>query len=124
MSKEALKARYEARTLKVERVPLPASEGDWHVRELSAPEDIAFNKGWDDHEKNGQQIAWFVVCAACDADGKRLFDDGDLAWLVEKVPGWVLKQVWRIGGKMNGLTKEATEELEKNSGTTPSGASS
>lgn len=124
MSKEALKARYESRALKVERVPLPPEEGEWYVKELSAPEDIAFNKAWDDHEKNGQQTAWFVCCAACDADGNRVFDDADLPWLVQHVPGWVLRQVWRTGGKLNGLTKEATEELEKNSATTPSGASS
>lgn len=109
---DSIRAAYEQRTAKTERVDLPGEPIEWHVREFGATEDIAFNKGWDEHKEKGTQFAYFAVQNACDASGKRLFADSDLDWVVERIPGPVLRKVWLKGGLLNGYVEE--EDAEKN----------
>jgi len=123
---EAIRAIFEKRKAKVEHVPLPPEVGEWYVREMTAAEYVEFNREYDEQVRRGRHLAWFASFAACDSAGVRMFEatDTDLQWIVAHVPGWVLGQVWSIGGRLNAITKEGEEALEKNSKTaTPESSS-
>jgi hypothetical protein len=120
----SIRQRYEERQRIVQPVPLAASEGEWFVREMGAAEFVAFNQAYEEHLKAGKHLAHFAVYGACDQDGGRLFETADIDWIIEHVPGWVLGEVWATGARLNHLTKNADEGLEKNSPTTRSESSS
>jgi hypothetical protein len=110
----SIRERYEQRQAQVEPVPLPRSEGEWFVHEMGSADFVAFNRGYDEQLKAGKHLAHFAAYGACDAAGQRLFANEDVDWIAANVPGWVLGQVWASGAKLNRLTVEAEQELEKN----------
>ena len=65
-----------------------------------------------------KMVARFVV----DSKGNPLFGDDDVEWLGNQSAA-ALERVFLAGMKLAGMTKDDVEELEKNSGSAPSGAS-
>lgn len=56
--------------------------------------------------------ARFLVLVLRDADGQRLFTDGD-AGAVGNLPASVLDRLFDVGRKLSGMTEEDVEELGK-----------
>jgi hypothetical protein len=64
----------------------------------------------------GKRASWRAKLASlllCDADGKRLFTDADVARLGKK-NAKALHEIWLAGQKLLMITDEEIEELEKN----------
>lgn len=109
--------------LKVERVEIPEWGGESvHIREITATErDLYEGRAL---EKKGlakyQDLrAGFLVLTLCDDQGRRLFEDSDLAE-VGKLPAGVADRLWGHAMRLNRMFKEDVEELAGNSGTAPS----
>ena len=115
---------------KAKKAPAPAHVPleipEW---ELTGP-DTAYIKVWSardrvkweelaagDKASKGDAITFGVLLALVGADGKPIFDAAaDLPWLQDQ-PAHLLLRIYREVGKVNKLTKEASEDLAKNSET-------
>lgn len=99
-----------------EEVEVPEWGGSVWVREMAAAE----RDQWEGTMVSRQGAERFknlralVVClTVCDADGKRLFTDGEIEQ-VGKLPVSGIDRVFEAASKLNRLTKQDVEELEKN----------
>jgi hypothetical protein len=71
-------------------------------------------------------VDWFplvVVTAACDADGKPIFTEADVAALCNK-SGEAIRRVAKAAADLNWLSKDKIEEAEGNSDAIPSASPS
>lgn len=91
------------------RVEVPEVGGHVHVRVLSAGERATLDFDSPDF------AARVTTLAACDAAGKRLFDDGAEKELAELEDGRVVFRVADAAVKHNALLKGDREEAAKNS---------
>jgi hypothetical protein len=114
-----------------QEVPVPEWGGQVRVKSLTAKEQNDFAQGFE-YEKHGSRLRLkpgqnygprLVVLCAVDADGSALFGDGDVVTLAGKSGKAVARLVEAIQ-KLNGMSEEEQEEIEKNSGAAPSGVSS
>ena len=66
--------------------------------------------------------ARLVVLVLCDENGERIFSDADVE-AVGELPADELDAIYDVGLRLNGMDKDATERLEKNSDQEPHGGS-
>jgi len=91
-------------------VPVPGVEGVF-VRKASARERLAAVA----IENTPDRIARIVVCAACDAEGKALFTEGDVDALMDGPEAGQLDAILKTFLETNGILPAAATEREKNS---------
>lgn len=103
-----------------EEVPVPEWGGSVLVWTLTGAERDAFEEAT--LQKRGKRReadlsnirARLAALAVRDADGKRLFGDSDVVALGRK-SARALDRVFAVAQRLNGITDEDVEELEKNS---------
>ena len=105
----------------IRRVDTPELGGDVYVRSVRASE---FNAMRAMSMSNGQVkedeiMARLVTLTACDAKGKRLFQDDDYQ-RVNALPIAPVFRIFRAAMKLNNISDDDVEEMAKNSRTTPS----
>ena len=66
-------------------------------------------------ENTPDRIARIVVCAACDAEGKALFTEGDVDALMDGPEAGQLDAILKTFLETNGILPAAATEREKNS---------
>ena len=105
--------------LKTDVVDVPEWGGSVNVRTMTGTERDSFEQGViQDGKTNLANIrARFCSIVIVDDDGKQLFTDADISALGAK-SGRALGRIFDVAQKLNGLTKDDFEELEKNSGKT------
>lgn len=105
----------EADDKRIEKVDVPEWGGHVFVRTLTGAERDAFERDWTgaDGQVNANFRAKLAARAICFEDGKRVFADGDVGPLGEKSSA-ALDRVFAVAIRLNGLTKDDVEELEKN----------
>lgn len=94
-------------------VEVPEWGGSVFVRTLTSAERDAY-EAWC-LKKNGGKLARsvFIVWTCCDETGKPIFTTADLPSL-NQVPSYVLERVFDAAMKINKITAEDVEALEKN----------
>lgn len=121
LTKESIR---KAHDFKVEKVFTPewGEEGDYvFVKTLSAQEKDAldnlifsFNQETGEMERNSENFrSKWAVKVTCDEEGNLLFTEEDLEWLVTK-SSKPLQRIFSAAQKLNNVTKEEMEEMEKN----------
>lgn len=113
-------------------VPVPEWGGEVWVRTLPGTERDAFEASlWKakGRGRNRETVrdatnysAKLAALAICDEQGKRLFSEVDVAALARKSSA-ALNRVVGEAMALNGMTEDAVEDAEGNSGTAPSGGS-
>lgn len=109
-------------------IPCPEWGCTLHVRTLTGEERDEFEEGSLVAKGKKKEIslrnirARLVELSACDETGKPVFRPGDAKRLGEKSAA-VLDRLFAAAQKLNGITDEDVEELEKNSASARSGAS-
>lgn len=101
-----------AADFKVEEVPVPEWGGSVFVRTLSAGE----RDRWELYLLEGKREdvrATLAARAACDAEGKLLFEPADIKALSAKSAA-ALSRIFDAAIKLNKVSKDDVEELEKN----------
>jgi len=108
----------EADDLPTKEIDIPEWGGKAHIRIMTGAERDRFEM---EASKLQQGIApkvsfraRFAATILCDKDGKRIFDDRDIAALSRK-SGAVLDRVLAEGMEHNKVREEDVEELAKNS---------
>ena len=107
-------------------IPVPEWDTDVEIRILSTKERTTFQQRHAKAMEKGLNplfAAQLVVLACVGEDGKPLFTEADMAWLLEKsglAVERIADEVWTI----NKLGKQEQEGAEKNSVPTPTADSS
>lgn len=109
-----------AKDLNTETVSVPEWGGDVVIRELTGSERDTFEQ--TTYVRNGKNFEVNMkdmrarLCSMCivDADGKRMFSDGEIKSLSGK-SSRALDRVFSACSKLNGLGKDDQDELSKNS---------
>jgi hypothetical protein len=107
--------------IKTEEVYVAEWGGSVTVRGLTAAGRDAYEASIISH--NGKKVqldkrnirAKLVVMSVIDADGKRMFSDGDATALGEKNAA-ALDTIYAVAARLSGLSAADEEELAKNSG--------
>ena len=109
-----------AKDLPTETVNVPEWGGSVKIRSITAFERDSFEQSIIDGKKTNMSNirARFCALIIVDDKGDRVFGDLDMAILGRK-SGKALGRIFDAGQKLNGFSKEDFEELEKNSGKTP-----
>ena len=106
----------------LEAVEVPEWGGTVHVRTMSGRQRDAYEQLSREVLNGGDGApnvrARVVACFACDEAGNALFEPADVEALGRKSYR-ALDRVFDAGLRLNGLTAEAVDGLEKNSETTP-----
>ena len=116
LSKEQI---LSAEDLKSEIVEVPEWGGSVKVRMMTGTERDAFEtsifevKGKDTERNFVDLRAKLVARTLIDENGERLFTDKDIA-LLGKKSAKALDRVFQVAQQLNGIGKEAVEELTKN----------
>ena len=115
LTKEAILKANDSATEKVE---VPEWGGEVCVRVMTAGERDAFEAEIvEQKERNGKLTpnlrAKLAALCICDEHGKRLFGRGDVEALAQKSAA-ALQRVFNVAQRINKITKEDVEELEKN----------
>ncbi len=108
--------------MKVEPFPTPewpTVDGKIFIRTISSREAGMIDKLTCSSKTGELEHMDLVVPVSCamylsDAEGNRIFTDGDIQLLGQKHMK-ILTRAFRAGRLLNGLSKEGEEELEKNS---------
>jgi hypothetical protein len=113
----------QADDLPCEEVEVPEWGGSVFVRTMTGTEHDAYNAEAPVDDEGERSLANFRarMCVRClvDADGNRLFQDGEAAALGERSTR-ALGRVFEVIARLNGLDEE---EIVKNSEAAPSGDS-
>jgi hypothetical protein len=114
----------EANDLKSEAVPVPEWGGAVSVRMLSAKDRDAFDQSLTKGEQANMDNVRARFCVRCivDEGGNRIFTDDDADVLGAK-SAQAMNRVFAVAQRLNGMSKDAGEEIEKNSGAGQTGAS-
>ncbi|MFF8768491.1 hypothetical protein ACF07Q_28585 [Nocardiopsis dassonvillei] len=113
---------------KYETVHVPQWGGSVRIRSLDGKERDIFEKSLVDKKTGAPSkvenararlVAWTVV----DADGRRIFSQGDIEALGKKSAA-ALDKVFTAARKLSGMTDEDLAELVEDFDVTPDGASS
>jgi hypothetical protein len=94
----------------------PQVDGKLFVSVLTAEERGRFaDMATDDAGKPQPTVyeAALVAFAARDAEGNRCFGESKIKWLASR-NGLVVRRLYNAAARLNGMTPEAREELEKN----------
>lgn len=113
LTKEAI---LSADDRKFEDVAVPEWGGTVRVATIPALEQdrwTAANAAGGEAEKETFRIQYVALCCV-DEEGNRLFAPKHVEALGKK-SSRAIQRVFEVAAKLNGLTAEATEELEKNS---------
>lgn len=111
--------------IKTEKVEVPEWGGSVHVRTMTGAERDAWESrllAVTETKKYDNLRATLVAMTCSDENGNRLFSDGDIEALGRKSAA-ALGRIYDVALRVNALTREAREELLKNSEPSP-GASS
>ena len=114
-----------ATDLKTIDVPVPEWGGSVTVRTISGAERDAWEASIVGENRKLDTVnlrARFCALVIVDDQGQRIFNDLD-AQLLGRKSAKALSRVFEAGQKLNGIRDEDVEELAKNSGAAPSGAS-
>ena len=107
-----------------EELDVPEWGGTVFVRTLTGTERDAFEasmiKGERQVDLTNTRAKLCVRCIT-DAEGKRLFNDSDIAQLGQK-SSRALDRVFEVAQRLNGLSAKDVEDIAKNSGSDPSGS--
>jgi hypothetical protein len=105
--------------LKIEELEIPEWGGTVNIKTMTGTERDAFEQSVIENGKTDMFNirAKFCSYVVVDTEGKRLFSETDISALGKK-SGKALGRIFDKGQKLNGLSKEDFEELEKNSGKT------
>jgi len=107
-----------------ESVPVPEWKGEVLVRCATTEERDAYDESLFESRKVGKRTelkanfanakARLVALCTIDDQGRRIFQDKDIAWLGKKaaVP---VNRIYAVIARLSGMTVKAEEELEKNS---------
>lgn len=109
---------------KVEKVYIPEWGGEVFIRVMKSAERDAFEAAALDRKgasKMANIRARLAAIVLADENGARLFTDADAPALGEKFAP-ALDRIFEAASKLNRLSKEDVEELEKNSESAPQGA--
>lgn len=104
----------KVKDLKVEKVQ--AWGGTVYVRGMTGAERDKFEAGIIRMRGKEQTInlenvrAKLCVLTLCDADGNRLFEDGEVALLADR-SAMELQKVFAVAQRLSGITQEDVEEL-------------
>lgn len=104
-------------SVKVEKIAIPEWGGDVFIRVMSSAERDAFEAASLERKgasKMANIRARLAAIVLSDESGKRLFADADAPALGAKLAS-ALDRVFEAASKLNRLSKEDVEELEKNS---------
>lgn len=109
----------KAEDLPVQCVAVPEWGGDVYVATLRADERDELEESWlkiRNADSNEGFRAYCVAFCLCEADGKRLFNDGVLeaARALGKRSAKPVSRLFDVACKLNGLTGNDVKELEKN----------
>lgn len=99
--------------LKAKRVETPEWAGHVFVRPMTAGERDAFDLFITEHRGHAKIRAYIVALCAVDADGKRLFTEGDVDVLDGKASA-PMTRVFMAARKLNKLFVEDIEDAAKN----------
>lgn len=123
MKKETFFLNRDAILSAVDIHPQPLEMPEWggtvFIRPLTAEERVLFTgdlealEQSDDKLKQLKQVTLFVVRVLCDADGKRLFADGDADQFNNKSFD-SLQKIMAAGMTFNGIAPGALEDTKKN----------
>jgi len=122
LSKDAILA---ADDLEFEIVPVPEWGGQVRVKAMTGTERDSFEasmlRGTGKNQKISIEDMRAKLCARTivDNDGKRLFNDGEVAKLGAKSAA-ALDRVYGVASKLSKISSDDIEELAKNSGKGPS----
>lgn len=102
----------------LQKVEMP----DWgepvYIKGMSAAEKDDFEAAQVSLNAKGKALhnfrARLVVATACDEQGNRVFSDEDVDALGE-LPAKDVAKLFDVATKLNGMSKEDVEDLEKNS---------
>lgn len=103
--------------LPVRPVPIRELNGQVYVRTLTAAERDAFEADQFGRRENGGSHlinfrARWAALVVCDEQGNRMFSDVDADSLGNQSAA-VLDRIFDVSRKLNGMTDEDVEELEK-----------
>jgi hypothetical protein len=109
----------KADDIKTEIVNVPEWSGEVCIKMMTGFERDKFEQSviHDGNTDLANIRAKFCSIVIVDESGKRIFNDADVIELGRK-SGKALSRVFDAAQKLNGMTKDDFEELEKNSGTT------
>ncbi len=112
LTKDAILA---AQDIKTETVQVPEWSGEVIVQTLTGTGKDAFEQGCFEDRKNGKVNIRGRLVAACvvDEQGKRLFTEQDIEALGRK-SAKALDRVFEIASRLNVITAQDIEALEKN----------
>lgn len=124
--RDEIRAAAEALKTPVLLVPtpeLPQYDGQIGVTRVSQHSLAAY---WQDGDEDDQldERARFVALVACDGQGNRIFQDGDVMWLSTCAAlSPMLERLYWAGREHNGLTEANRQAWRKNSPSTGEGGS-
>lgn len=106
----------KAKDVKIEKLHIPGWGGDVYVKGMTGAERDKFESGiiqmrGKEQSLNLQNVrAKLCVLTICDADGNRLFTDGEVALLAEK-SAVELQKIFAVAQRLSGISQEDVEEL-------------
>lgn len=104
------------------KVTIPEWGGTVFVRTMTAGQRDRFEQSVTD-SPGVDFRARLAVLTVCDEDGKLLFSESDVALLTLR-SARALSRIFSVAVKLNGITSDDVEELEKNSKAALSGGTS
>lgn len=104
--------------LKRELVEVEEWGGEVFIRAMSVRDREEFVElyGGDDEDADNAPYpadVWLALKCVCDEDGNRLFGEDDASVLLDQ-PMSAVQRVGKACMKLNGLTRDAVEDAEKN----------
>jgi len=117
-----------AQDLRFETVSVPEWGGEVRIRTMTGADRDAYeqslfaSRGPDEKSNLRNVRARIVAYSAVDEDGKRIFEESDIAALGEKSAA-ALERVYLACRRLSAITQEDIDELGKPSAPTPTGAS-
>lgn len=123
MTTEPITSAADILALQDRKTTIPLFVKAWGREVLLRDPSAADRDEWEVFATNnrGQYALWrakVVQILLCDANGKRLFTEKQLAEIGEKSAAAV-NEIWEVGVKLFSVTDQEIEELEKNSDASP-----
>ena len=115
----------KAKPVRTKKVKVPEWGGEVYVLAMSGTERDAYEAEYMAMPEKARAVNMRARMAArviVNDKGDRLFTDDDINWLGDQ-PASALERIFIVAMKLAGMTKDDAEELEKNSPSAPSGAS-
>lgn len=117
MSKDNLSAAaiLAADDITIREIKIPEWGGSVHIRTITGQERDTWEV-YAQSQMSAQTVnirARLAAISICDETGKRLFADADTSKLAEK-SGVALDRIYEAAARLNGLSSEEVERIEKN----------